>query len=126
MPPPLPPSELGHSLGARDARVTLGGHLDYIVRTQLCACWGIAVCTHPCSKPGDAHVNPSTHLKCICAVPIFKKNIYSHQEAGGTSLPRQEFSIRVSPSSSTVRHAASPSSPLLCRQRVLGIACTAS
>ena len=32
MPPPLPPSELGHSLGARDARVTLGGHLDYVVR----------------------------------------------------------------------------------------------
>lgn len=32
MPPPLPPSELGHSLGLRDARVTLGGHLDYVVR----------------------------------------------------------------------------------------------
>lgn len=32
MPPPLPPSELGHSLGPRDARVTLGGHLDYVVR----------------------------------------------------------------------------------------------
>ena len=38
MPPPLPPSELGHSLGPRDARVTLGGHLDYVVRDSLIAC----------------------------------------------------------------------------------------
>ena len=35
MPRPLPPSELGHSLGPRDARVTLGGHLDYVVRGPL-------------------------------------------------------------------------------------------
>ena len=33
MPPPLPPGQLGHSLGPLDARVTLGGHLDYVVRT---------------------------------------------------------------------------------------------
>lgn len=38
MPPPIPPSELGHSLGSRDARVTLGGHLDYVVREPL-ALW---------------------------------------------------------------------------------------
>lgn len=30
MPPPLPPGQLGHSLGPLDARVTLGGHLDYV------------------------------------------------------------------------------------------------
>ncbi len=34
MPPPLPPGQLGHSLGPLDARVTLGGHLDYVVRTR--------------------------------------------------------------------------------------------
>ncbi len=34
MPPPLPPGQLGHSLGPRDARVTLGGHLDYVVSTR--------------------------------------------------------------------------------------------
>ncbi len=34
MPPPLPPGQLGHSLGPRDACVTLGGHLDYVVRTR--------------------------------------------------------------------------------------------
>ena len=43
MPPPLPPSELGHSLGPRDARVTLGGHLDYVVRTRVHACWGCSI-----------------------------------------------------------------------------------
>ena len=32
MGPPLPPAQLGHSLGPRDARVVLGGHLDYVVR----------------------------------------------------------------------------------------------
>ena len=31
MPPPLPPAQLGHSLGPLDATVTLGGHLDYVV-----------------------------------------------------------------------------------------------
>lgn len=30
MGPPLPPAQLGHSLGPRDARVVLGGHLDYV------------------------------------------------------------------------------------------------
>ena len=35
MGPPLPPAQLGHSLGPRDARVVLGGHLDYVVRRSF-------------------------------------------------------------------------------------------
>jgi hypothetical protein len=31
MGPPIPPGPLGHSLGPKDARVTLGAYLDYVI-----------------------------------------------------------------------------------------------
>ena len=104
MPPPLPPSELGHSLGPRDARVTLGGHLDYVVRTP-------GKLAHSCSLPCVLqHLHKAFSierhsfdlLRLLCAVPILQENLHDNTQASGASLSKQEVQICFSPSSTAV------------------------
>lgn len=95
MPPPLPPGELGHSLGPRDARVTLGGHLDYVV----CVAWY-------CVKRGVGQSLLS--VDCISrnillrTVSLLQENLQSNQKTGCSPLQRTKLPICLSSSSATV------------------------
>ena len=91
MPPPLPPGELGHSLGPREARVTLGGHLDYVVRQISKPYMRHYILSHRVSRrPTDWQALFICFDRCY-AVSLLEEDICYYQKAGGTALSQPEL-----------------------------------